>query len=72
MRLPHNGGMIQGFATFDGTERYASRIGGRLPADHFRRLNGGPRTSSVGIGTYLGKEDSATDLQYQKSVTRAL
>jgi aryl-alcohol dehydrogenase-like predicted oxidoreductase len=64
--------MIQGFATFDGTERYASRIGGRLPADHFRRLNGGPRTSSVGIGTYLGKEDSATDVQYQKSVTRAL
>jgi aryl-alcohol dehydrogenase-like predicted oxidoreductase len=64
--------MIPGFATFDGTERYASRIGGRLPADHFRRLNGGPRTSSVGIGTYLGKEDAATDVQYQKSVTRAL
>jgi aryl-alcohol dehydrogenase-like predicted oxidoreductase len=64
--------MIPGFATFDGTERYASRIGGRLPAGHFRRLAGGPRTSSVGIGTYLGKEDAATDLQYQKSVTRAL
>ncbi len=64
--------MIPGFATFDGTERYSSRIGGRLPAGHFRRLAGGPRTSSVGIGTYLGKEDAATDLQYQKSVTRAL
>ena len=64
--------MIAGRATFDGTERYASRIGGRLPADHFRRLDGGPRTSSVGIGTYLGKEDSTTDLQYQKSITRAL
>jgi aryl-alcohol dehydrogenase-like predicted oxidoreductase len=64
--------MISGLATFDGTERYASRIGGRLPADHFRRLDGGPRTSSVGIGTYLGKEDAATDVQYQKAVTRAL
>jgi aryl-alcohol dehydrogenase-like predicted oxidoreductase len=64
--------MIAGVATFEGTERYASRIGGRLPADHFRRLDAGPRTSSVGIGTYLGKEDAATDLQYQKSVTRAL
>jgi aryl-alcohol dehydrogenase-like predicted oxidoreductase len=64
--------MIPGVATFEGTERYASRIGGRLPADHFRRLHGGPRTSSIGIGTYLGKEDAATDLQYQKSVTRAL
>jgi aryl-alcohol dehydrogenase-like predicted oxidoreductase len=64
--------MIAGVATFDGTERYASRIGGRLPADHFRRLDGGPRTSSVGIGTYLGKEDGATDVHYQKAITRAL
>ena len=70
--MPHNGGMLSGVATFDGTERYASRIGGRLPADHFRRLDGGPRISSVGIGTYLGKEDAATDVQYQKAVTRAL
>ena len=70
--MPHNGGMISGVATFDGTERYASRIGGRLPADHFRRLDGGPRTSSIGIGTYLGKEDAASDLQYQKAITRAL
>ena len=70
--MPHNDGMLSGVATFDGTERYASRIGGRLPADHFRRLDGGPRISSVGIGTYLGKEDAATDVQYQKAVTRAL
>lgn len=70
--MPHNGGMMSGVATFDGTERYASRIGGRLPADHFRRLDSGPRISSVGIGTYLGKEDAATDVQYQKAVTRAL
>ena len=64
--------MIAGVATFDGTERYASRIGGRLPADHFRRLDGGPRTSSLGIGTYLGREDAATDAAYQQAVTRAL
>lgn len=70
--MPHNGGMIAGMATFDGTERYASRIGGRLPAEHFRRLAGGPRTSSLGVGTYLGKEDAATDVAYQKAVTRAL
>jgi aryl-alcohol dehydrogenase-like predicted oxidoreductase len=64
--------MIAGLATFDGTERYASRIGGRLPANHFRRFDGGPRTSSIGIGTYLGREDAATDLAYQQSITRAL
>ena len=70
--MPHNDSMIAGVATFDGTERYASRIGGRLPAEHFRRLDGGPRSSSLGIGTYLGHEDAATDLQYQEAITRAL
>ena len=70
--MPHNDRMIPGLATFEGTERYSSRIAGRLPADHFRRLDGGPRISSLGIGTYLGKEDATTDVQYQKAVTRAL
>lgn len=64
--------MIAGAGTFEGSERYASRIGGRLPADHFRRLDGGPRTSSIGIGTYLGREDAATDVAYQGAITRAL
>jgi len=71
MSLSHNDGMIAGLATFAGTERYASRIGGRLPADHFRRLDGGPRTSSIGIGTYLGGVDAATDVAYQQAVMRA-
>ena len=72
MSLSHNDRMIPGVASFEGTERYASRIGGRLPAEHFRRLDGGPRTSSMGIGTYLGREDAATDLAYQQAITRAL
>ena len=72
MSLTHNDRMIPGVASFEGTERYASRIGGRLPAEHFRRLDGGPRTSSMGIGTYLGREDAATDLAYQQAITRAL
>jgi aryl-alcohol dehydrogenase-like predicted oxidoreductase len=72
MTLSHNGRMVPGVASFAGTERYASRIGGRLPSEHFRRLDGGPRTSSVGIGTYLGREDGATDVSYQQAITRAL
>jgi aryl-alcohol dehydrogenase-like predicted oxidoreductase len=72
MSVAHNDRMISGVATFAGTERYASRIGGRLPADHFRRLAGGPRTSSIGVGTYLGREDSSTDVHYQRAMTRAL
>jgi aryl-alcohol dehydrogenase-like predicted oxidoreductase len=72
MTVAHNDRMVPGVATFEGTERYASRIGGRLPAGHFRRLAGGPRTSSIGVGTYLGREDAATDVQYQRAMTRAL
>jgi len=72
MSVAHNDGMVPGVATFEGTERYASRIGGRVPAVHFRRLPGGPRTSSIGVGTYLGREDGATDVQYQHAMVRAL
>ncbi len=53
--------MIPGRATTDGTARYVTRFASRLPADHFRAFHGGLRVSSLGIGTYLGREDDATD-----------
>jgi aryl-alcohol dehydrogenase-like predicted oxidoreductase len=64
--------MIPGRATTDGTARYVTRFASRLPADHFRAFHGGLRVSSLGIGTYLGREDDATDQAYEKAVTRAL
>ncbi len=64
--------MIAGHATAEGTARYAARLAARAPAPHFRELAGGPRLSSLGLGTYLGREDAATDALYEKAVTRAL
>jgi aryl-alcohol dehydrogenase-like predicted oxidoreductase len=64
--------MIAGHATAEGTTRYLERFAGRIPAEQFRELAGGARASSIGIGTYLGREDAATDALYQKAVARAL
>lgn len=63
---------IDGRATVEGTRRYASRLGKRLAAGHFRELPGGARLSTLGLGTYLGPEDGATDVLYQDAVRRAL
>ena len=63
--------LISGGATVEGTTRYAERFAGRVPAEHFRALDG-LRLSSVGLGTYLGPEDAATDVLYQDAIARAL
>jgi aryl-alcohol dehydrogenase-like predicted oxidoreductase len=63
--------MIAGHATPEGTARYVQRFADRLPAEHFREL-AGARASSLGLGTYLGREDDATDVLYRKAVGRAL
>jgi aryl-alcohol dehydrogenase-like predicted oxidoreductase len=64
--------MVAGRATAEGTARYITRFAGRLPADHFRTFHGGLRVSSLGIGTYLGREDDVTDQAYEKAIVRAL
>ena len=64
--------MIGGHATAEGTARYRARFAGRVPAEHFRELAGGAWASSIGIGTYLGREDAATDALYHKAVAHAL
>jgi aryl-alcohol dehydrogenase-like predicted oxidoreductase len=64
--------MIEGRATEKGTARYAGRGGRAVVPEHFRIVEGGLRLSSVGIGTYLGREDDATDAQYTRAVARAL
>jgi aryl-alcohol dehydrogenase-like predicted oxidoreductase len=58
-------------ATLDGTADYAARLAGKTAEEHFRRL-GNLTVSSVGIGTYLGPADEATDRSYQAAVVRAL
>lgn len=58
-------------ATLDGTADYAVRHASRTADGHYRRL-GKLTVSSIGIGTYLGPADEATDRAYQEAVVRAL
>ena len=64
--------MIAGSATSKGTRRYAERLASRVAAGHFRQVDGGTHLSSLGLGTYLGPDDGATDVLYQDAVVRAL
>ena len=57
-------------ATTEGTGRYRERFAGRVAGDHFR-LREGLYLSSIGIGTYLGNADEATDNRYRAAVIRA-
>ena len=58
-------------ATTEGTKRYAERVSGIAPADHFR-MQQGLAMSSIGLGTYLGHWDDATDKMYQEAIRRAI
>jgi aryl-alcohol dehydrogenase-like predicted oxidoreductase len=63
--------MLPGCATPEGTARYRDESGAAL--GHFRQAPGnGLWLSSLGIGTYLGRDDAATDALYAGAVRRAL
>jgi aryl-alcohol dehydrogenase-like predicted oxidoreductase len=66
------GELARGRATPQGTLRYAARFQGRTAAGHFRALASGLALSSIGIGTYLGEPDEATDRGYADSVVAAV
>ena len=57
--------MTNNCATADGTARYIDRFAGRAANGHFREAQG-LILSSIGIGTYLGNADEATDTNYQR------
>ena len=63
--------MIEGWATEQGTARFAGRPRRNVLPEHFRIVERGLRLSSVGIGTYLGREDEATDDAYRRAIARA-
>ncbi len=76
-RLDILASMIQGFATAEGTHRFASRFPRLQNAGHFRRPERvqGPNEilfSSLGLGTYLGEPDDASDQLYIQAVETAL
>ena len=59
------------FATSDGTKKYVARIGSRAAGGHFREQQG-LWLSSLGIGTYLGEADAATDKAYTDAIVAAV
>ena len=58
-------------ATSEGTLRYYERFAGRVANGHFREQQD-LVLSSIGIGTYLGHPDEATDNNYRDAVVRAV
>jgi aryl-alcohol dehydrogenase-like predicted oxidoreductase len=69
---PLNEERKSGSATAEGTLRYAARFQGRVAPGHFREIRGGLVLSSIGIGTYLGEPDDATDGAYKNAVVAAV
>src|SRR4029450_10391987 len=64
--------LTAGRATAEATRCYTERFKGRLGEGNFRALSRGPLLSTLGLGTYLGPEDGATDVLYQDAALRAL
>src|ERR687886_1296726 len=62
---------IQACAALEGTDRYRQRLKERAAENHFR-LEQNLWLSSIGIGTYLGDWDEATDERYTEAVVRAV
>jgi aryl-alcohol dehydrogenase-like predicted oxidoreductase len=58
-------------ATPEATRAYAARFAGKAGPGHFRDCCG-LTLSSLGIGTYLGQPDSATDLGYTEAIVEAV
>jgi aryl-alcohol dehydrogenase-like predicted oxidoreductase len=63
--------MLKGRATPEGTAAYRASRGARAADGHFRDCRG-LTLSSIGIGTYLGPDDDATDAQYEAAIVRAI
>jgi len=66
------GQRMPGRATPPGTLRYAARFQGRVAAGHFREAAGALLLPSIGIGTYLGEPDAATDKGYTEAIVAAV
>lgn len=64
--------MLTGRATEEGTHGYVTRLAKTLPSEHYRTLPPLGRLSSIGLGTYLGPEDPATDSLYRRAIGRAV
>ncbi|MDX6612105.1 MAG: hypothetical protein QOD75_1291 [Blastocatellia bacterium] len=62
---------IEGCATLQGTTRYRERLGADSAVNQYR-LEQNLWLSSIGLGTYLGEADEATDRRYSEMVARSI
>jgi aryl-alcohol dehydrogenase-like predicted oxidoreductase len=60
-----------GCATLESTSRYRERFTQTLASSHFRQQQN-LWLSSIGVGTYLGNADEATDARYTAAISRAV
>jgi len=58
-------------ASRDGTRRFRDRAAG-VPPEHFREGLRGLYCSSIGMGTYLGEPDDATDAAYGQALVAGI
>ncbi|MBI2839693.1 MAG: aldo/keto reductase [Acidobacteria bacterium] len=63
---------VGGHCTKSGTTRFVQRHAQGAVPEHFRQSRDGIRLSSIGLGTYLGEPDDATDLRYEAALKLAL
>jgi len=68
--MPRQTQLVPGRATPEGTARFRDHFGRQFPG-HFRETHH-LWLSSIGLGTYLGEPDEATDALYREAVNRAL
>jgi aryl-alcohol dehydrogenase-like predicted oxidoreductase len=61
-----------GSATAEGTLRFAARFQKQTAPGNYREIRGGLVLSSIGIGTYLGEPDDATDKAYTAAIVAAV
>ncbi len=69
--------MTDGYATPEGTRNFSERFSALKAAGHFRQpeRTGGAASlwfSSIGLGTYLGEPDDASDQLYSQAIETAL
>ena len=69
--LSYNLSVTTGFATAEGTARFAARFKSARDCGFFRAFRD-LEISSIGLGTYLGNMDDATDRAYHQSVVAAV
>ena len=62
---------LTGCATLEGTTRYCDRFKPTAAENHFRNEQN-LWLSSIGIGTYLGNADDATDAKYTEAIAKAV